>query len=129
MVVCVGAVTIASCGVVAINIADDATVVVGTVIDPEMSDEIRVTVVATGLGGFAAQEPAPVATKVVVDNTTTTRLAEVRPNYSELDKPAVMRNQAAAAPAQAQARPAVKPEADRDMEYLDIPAFLRRQAD
>ncbi len=30
--------------------SDDATVVVGTVIDPEMANQIRVTVVATGLG-------------------------------------------------------------------------------
>jgi len=100
----------------------DATVVVGTVIDPEMSDELRVTVVATGLGGVGeAAKPAP--TKVVVDNT---RRAGGQPDYSALDKPTIMRNPPAA---QANGSAVKKPVADRDMEYLDIPAFLRRQAD
>lgn len=59
--------------------SETATVVVGTVIDPEMTDELRVTVVATGLGGAqAAQEPKP--TKVV-DNTAT-RKADGTPDYS-----------------------------------------------
>ena len=102
----------------------EATVVVGTVIDPEMSDEIRVTVVATGLGSpIAVKQPAP--TKVVIDNTAT-RTADGKPNYSALDKPAVMRaNQAA----MAATRAAGTKVADKDMEYLDIPPFLRRQAD
>ncbi len=98
----------------------DATVVVGTVIDPDMSNELRVTVVATGLGAEVRAE-APAPTKVVVDNT---RKSDGRINYSALDKPAVMRNaqsaKAAAASAEVQ---------DKDLEYLDIPAFLRRQAD
>jgi cell division protein FtsZ len=99
----------------------DATVVVGTVIDPEMSDELRVTVVATGLGEVrAASAPAP--TRMVVDNTQ-------RPNgqrdYSELDKPTVMRQQ----PVKTTGSAVQKPVEDKDMEYLDIPAFLRRQAD
>lgn len=96
----------------------DATVVVGTVIDPEMSDELRVTVVATGLGSPAAAK-RPGNTKVVVDNT---RNADGKPNYGDLDKPTVMR----------QRRDNVSPALDtreKDMEYLDIPAFLRRQAD
>jgi len=100
----------------------DATVVVGTVIDPEMSDELRVTVVATGLGGVA-EEVKPAATKVVVDNT---RRTSGQPDYSALDKPTVMRNQPVA---QNTGSAAQKPAPDSDMEYLDIPAFLRRQAD
>ena len=96
----------------------DATVVVGTVIDPEMGDELRVTVVATGLGQQGAVQMAP-PTKVV-DNT---RTADGKPNYGELDKPTVMRAQKAAG-----ANPA-RNAFDGDMEYLDIPAFLRRQAD
>lgn len=103
--------------------SNDATVVVGTVIDPEMSEEIRVTVVATGLGGAVPVADKP-ATKVVVDNT---RTADGRPNYSALDKPAVMRANKATSAA---AAPAARTEAmDKDMEYLDIPAFLRKQAD
>lgn len=100
----------------------EATVVVGTVIDPEMSDEIRVTVVATGLGSpVVAKQPAP--TKVVVDNT---RMPDGKPNYSALDKPAIMRANQAAMSATKAAKAVDK---DKDMEYLDIPAFLRRQAD
>jgi cell division protein FtsZ len=100
----------------------DATVVVGTVIDPEMSDELRVTVVATGLGGVI-EETKPAATKVVVDNT---RRASGQPDYSALDKPTVLRNQPAT---QTTGAAVQKPAPDGDMEYLDIPAFLRRQAD
>jgi|TARA_B110000483_G_scaffold233461_1_gene302241 cell division protein FtsZ len=96
--------------------SDDATVVVGTVIDPSLADEIRVTVVATGLGAANAKP------KKVIDNT------EIGPitDYSQLDKPAVMRNRAVPGRGQAVAK-AVGSAAD--MDYLDIPAFLRRQAD
>lgn len=100
----------------------EATVVVGTVIDPEMSDEIRVTVVATGLGSpVVDKQPAP--TKVIVDNT---RMPDGKPNYSALDKPAIMRANQAAMSATKAAKAVDK---EKDMEYLDIPAFLRRQAD
>ncbi len=108
--------------------SDDATVVVGTVIDPEMSEEVRVTVVATGLGqrGLVVQ---PESTKVVVDNT---RKADGKPNYNELDKPTVMRGATGSATARPAAKKvttaAVEP-VEKDIEYLDIPAFLRRQAD
>ncbi|WP_101760169.1 cell division protein FtsZ [Oceanicoccus sp. KOV_DT_Chl] len=98
--------------------SDNATVVVGTVIDPEMSDEIRVTVVATGLGSDQLSE-APLK---VVEN----KLADtVNPDYRTLDRPTVMRNN----PQVAMGREAAVPKEDKDMEYLDIPAFLRRQAD
>lgn len=100
--------------------SNDATVVVGTVIDPEMKDEIRVTVVATGLdsGIAAAEKPAP--TKVVVDNT---RGRDGRPDYAALDRPPALRAKKAASSA------AVADHMDKEMEYLDIPAFLRKQAD
>lgn len=98
----------------------DATVVVGTVIDPEMSNELRVTVVATGLGVVAAaKEAKPASTKVIVDNT---RRANGQIDYSALDRPAHLR-------ASAHSSAAVAPMAEKDLEYLDIPAFLRRQAD
>ena len=106
----------------------DATVVVGTVIDPEMTNELRVTVVATGLGALGqAAVPAPkevvkpAATKVVVDNT---RRSSGQIDYSALDRPAHLR-----ANASSHAVAAAAPLADKDLEYLDIPAFLRRQAD
>jgi cell division protein FtsZ len=101
----------------------DATVVVGTVIDPEMKDELRVTVVATGLA-FAGGVAAPSSAKVVVDNT---RRTTGQVDYNALDRPTVMRTGAAAAAAASNTRSA--PAEDKDMEYLDIPAFLRRQAD
>ncbi|WP_049723580.1 cell division protein FtsZ [Gilvimarinus polysaccharolyticus] len=97
--------------------SDDATIVVGTVIDPELKDELRVTVVATGLG--VAEQAAKAPTKVVIDNT---RRADGQLDYSALDRPTVLRKAGGQA---ASAAPAV----DKDMEYLDIPAFLRRQAD
>ncbi len=100
--------------------SQDATVVVGTVIDPEMSGELRVTVVATGLGAIESAR-TPVAPTKVVDNT---RTADGNPNYAVLDKPTVTRK----AQAGGNTARAMDPQ-DRDMEYLDIPAFLRRQAD
>jgi cell division protein FtsZ len=103
----------------------EATVVVGTVIDPDMSGELRVTVVATGLGGVASDRLTNQANaKVVVDNTIQRTTA--MPDYNNLDRPTVMRKQAAASAATAVD---VHPGGDKDMEYLDIPAFLRRQAD
>ncbi|HSC68865.1 MAG TPA: cell division protein FtsZ [Cellvibrio sp.] len=104
----------------------DATVVVGTVIDPEMTNELRVTVVATGLGVAKAAAPAkeskPAPTKVV-DNTR--RPATPPVDYAALDRPAHMRANAHSSNAAALAAPL----GDKELEYLDIPAFLRRQAD
>jgi len=91
--------------------ADDATVVIGTAIDPELSDEIRVTVVATGIGQQVAKAP-----QMRVDNT---KKSDGSNNYPELDRPTIIRQQAG------QTKQAV----GSDMEYLDIPAFLRKQAD
>jgi cell division protein FtsZ len=96
--------------------SDDATVVVGTVIDPNLNEEMRVTVVATGLGSHHERP-----TKVV-DNTETMATTD----YRELDRPAIMRNRENAEYVSPMAK-AGGPGAD--MDYLDIPAFLRRQAD
>ena len=99
--------------------SETATVVVGTVIDPDMTDELRVTVVATGLGAVqAVQEPKP--TKVV-DNTAG-RKADGSPDYSQLDRPTITRQAGNAAKK-------IDVAQSPDMDYLDIPAFLRRQAD
>ena len=92
--------------------SEDAIVVMGTAIDESMEDELRVTVVATGLGQAAV--PSKPDLKPVPPRT-----AEGEVNYGELDKPAVIRkNREPAAVA-----------GDFDEELLDIPAFLRRQAD
>ena len=98
--------------------SDDATVVVGTVIDPELDDEIRVTVVATGLGG-ETKKPTK-----VIDNTISNSSA---PNYDDLDRPTVMRNKESIDSASITDYGTAG--ADVDLDYLDVPAFLRRQAD
>ncbi len=93
--------------------SDDATVVIGTVIDPDMCDKIRVTVVATGLGQEAMQAGSPMR---VVKRPS----AAIEPNYQKLDKPTVQRKRAVGDGLQ---------EGALQEELLDIPAFLRRQAD
>lgn len=95
--------------------SESATVVVGTVIDPEMSDELRVTIVVTGLG--IEQESISVSHKLI-DSTR----ADGTVDYHQLERPAIMRKQGALQ------KTATPTEASTpDMDYLDIPAFLRRQ--
>jgi cell division protein FtsZ len=94
--------------------SDDATVVVGTVIDPDMTDQIRVTVVATGLGQAAANADSPMR---IVRRTPE---KPIEPNYQSFDKPTVHRKRAVGDGLEG---------AGLQEELLDIPAFLRRQAD
>ncbi|MCK5639278.1 MAG: cell division protein FtsZ [Gammaproteobacteria bacterium] len=94
--------------------SENATVVVGTVIDPEMSGELRVTVVATGLGRNSTQEEQPV--KLVANKNNK---GEV--DYGQLDRPTVLRQQPG--------KENYAKGAEEGLDYLDIPAFLRRQAD
>jgi len=108
---------------------DDATVVVGTVIDHDLSEELRVTVVATGLGkGHAVQR-----SRLSVGGPSLHLVAgsadSVIPDYRDLERPAVYRNKDNQAAAATTSAPALAEPADgKDMDYLDIPAFLRRQA-
>lgn len=96
--------------------SDNATVVVGTVIDPDMSGDIRVTIVATGLGeAHAAVEDNSKMRLIKSAAKTATAL-----DYNEFERPTVMRNEDTEDQV---------PTLDKDAEYLDIPAFLRRQAD
>jgi len=98
--------------------AEDATVVVGTVLDPDMKDVLRVTVVATGLGRSASVLQSPPRTRPA--RTQRTR-SPGSVDYSELEKPTVVRKRAVGDDVE---------EAPDDMQQmLDIPAFLRRQAD
>lgn len=90
-----------------------ATVVIGTVNDETLGEEMRITVVATGLGGTKSES---------ADTSSSLRTAVVPPNYRELDRPTVMRNN----PSNEESTPRTIPS---DPDYLDIPAFLRRQAD
>ena len=120
--------------------SEDATVVVGTVIDPELSNQVRVTVVATGLGRPAsAARPHPLGAPrqteaAVARGESPVRERDMREppmrvvrrsplsssDYAQLDKPTVQRQRAVGDGL----RPDVQPE-----DLLDIPAFLRRQAD
>jgi cell division protein FtsZ len=101
--------------------SEHATVKIGAVIDPEMRDELHVTVVATGLG---ARMEKP--TKVVDNAAAATPAPQgASVNYRDLERPTVMRSN----PASGNAAPAVKLNTQEDLDYLDIPAFLRRQAD
>ncbi|TVP83642.1 MAG: cell division protein FtsZ [Thioalkalivibrio sp.] len=99
--------------------SEDATVVVGTVIDPEMTDELRVTLVATGLGS-PAKPAAPERPSVrVVDAAPPRRVAGS--DLEGLERPtALRRGEGSAAPDYA---------GQTGIDVLDIPAFLRKQAD
>ena len=121
--------------------SDDATVVVGTVIDPEMQDELRVTVVATGLNRAAqhhgrargegfVQVPSREPVREPVQSRDSGMRAVKRPaptlqpvatDYAGLEKPAVQRFARAVGDGMGSA--------PVDEDLLDIPAFLRRQAD
>jgi cell division protein FtsZ len=112
--------------------SEDATVVVGTVIDPELSNQVRVTVVATGLGRpAAAVRPPQTREREVVGAREHRDLRDPgmrvvsRPrstsDYAVLDKPTVQRQQRAVGDGLRAT--------EANEELLDIPAFLRRQAD
>jgi len=96
--------------------SDEANVVVGTVIDPTLSDELRVTVVATGIGVSASMLQDEPVVKVVQ------RKNDGEVDYGSLDRPTVIRNRVSGSDTMA-------PPLESDLDYLDIPAFLRKQAD
>lgn len=98
--------------------SEQATVVVGTVIDPDMTEEMRVTVVVTGLGQVDAGQVSakPAAARNTKNDGTL--------DYHQLERPTYMRNQDAPRRGDAADEGINK---DKDIEYLDIPAFLRRQ--
>jgi cell division protein FtsZ len=110
--------------------SEDATVVVGTVIDPELASELRVTVVATGLGrpvsAVRASMPREMASGRVPVAAREAPMRVVRRgplsnnDYAALDKPTVQRQRAVGDGLRGESEPE---------DLLDIPAFLRRQAD
>lgn len=99
--------------------SDDATVVIGTVIDPEIGDELRVTVVATGLGNSQRkQQPVePIEQTIQLVRNGTTGMGESMPAIPNQES----------GPWSTHTTDMFSPDADID--YLDIPAFLRNQAD
>ena len=117
--------------------SENATVVVGTVIDPDMQGDLRVTVVATGLGGreevaeksikliYQQGAPSGVSPSHAEQTAVQATLAGFNEvDYGKLDRPTVIRNQQVVAGRHARAV-----NLDANLDYLDIPAFLRRQAD
>ncbi|SFE62772.1 cell division protein FtsZ [Nitrosomonas sp. Nm166] len=97
--------------------AEDATIIVGTVIDENMAEDLRVTMVATGLGGLTSQSQSTPLT--VIHSRTGT---DDRDSIYSAEEPAVMRTgRRSNATVAAMRQSGVDP--------MDIPAFLRRQAD
>lgn len=125
--------------------SDNATVVIGTSLDPDMTDEIRVTVVATGIGnekkpditlvagGKAKVAPTPQAQP---QQQAAATQAEEKPtqtlqNNQVQEKPQVTpqpTNTVSSSPASS-SQSSAAPKQEKESGYLDIPAFLRRQAD
>ena len=97
--------------------SENATVVVGTVIDESLGDDLMVTIVATGLGQGA--KPS-----IVIDNDPMLDSAAAQGNYDSFDEPPHLRN-----PARYGNGVEGVDIQGSDLEYLDVPAFLRRQAD
>lgn len=96
--------------------AEDATIIYGSVIEESIGDALRVTIVATGLGGAAAQRQP---TMTIVQRTGT-HDEPMAVNYEELEQPAAFRRR------RDQTVDALR---HSGMDTLDIPAFLRKQAD
>ena len=99
---------------------EDATVIVGSVFDEGMGDELRVTIVATGLGS-PAKNKQPKPELVSWERTGTHDEPVSAVNYNELEKPTVMRS--------GRHREAVEAMKQSGIDMLDIPSFLRKQAD
>jgi cell division protein FtsZ len=102
--------------------SENATVVIGTVIDPEMVDELKVTVVATGLGGAFAKNSEPSVTGVV-NNPKLVQSGATDTSLGGHSNAGVDEPKSAAGARGAQSNNG------GEIDYLDIPAFLRRQAD
>jgi cell division protein FtsZ len=99
--------------------AEDATVIFGAVFDDNMTDDLRVTMVATGLGMPAVtKQQKPLQMQIVKTGTDPVGTEVV--DYTTLDQPAVMRRRRDAA---------VEAMKASGVDLLDIPAFLRKQAD
>jgi cell division protein FtsZ len=106
--------------------SQDAHVIFGTVFDDSMEDRLRVTVVATGLGSNRQHGRQPAITLVEARRTGTDDAPMLESgratNYADLDKPAVFRGRGAASSQ-------IEAMRSSGVDMLDIPAFLRKQAD
>jgi len=121
--------------------SEDATVVIGTVLDPDMADEVRVTVVATGLNrSTAARQPIrtggerevmrePVRNQVKLVRNATTGLPDFDAMANVTANPSAGNNLGLRSRGVETAPATALGDLPTDHSYLDIPAFLRRQAD
>jgi cell division protein FtsZ len=103
--------------------AEEATVILGSVFDESMGDELRVTVVATGLGlplERKMAKPAIVYVDQDYKRTGTHDQPMANVNYMELETPTIMRSGR---------RAAVDAMEKSGVDTYDIPSFLRKQAD
>jgi len=105
--------------------SENATVVVGTVLDPEMNEELRVTVIATGVGHLNKQQQQEHSPVKVVPKPIVKEKSNQVGDYREFDKPTVTRLQTGSNDNSLDESGS----SDTQGDYLDIPAFLRRQAD
>jgi len=117
--------------------SDNATIVIGTTIDPEMGDELKVTVVVTGLtssetvaNDVAASPKKPARNDRPTEPPTLTTaengIIGTQPDYGRFDTPPTVRQKSVLKPADTGDGKKVESE---DMDFLNIPSFLRRQAD
>jgi cell division protein FtsZ len=105
--------------------SESATVVVGTVIDPELRDEVRVTVIVTGLGRKQAANAT--SAHKILDSTK----SDGSVDYQQLEKPTLIRRHSAPTTTSSSITASISKSSVADMtsemDYLDIPAFLRRK--
>ena len=101
--------------------AENATVVVGTVIDPEMNGEMRVTVVATGIGSAQAREEKA-EIKLVKSERERVESIPTIDQHSIVEEERIVTQKVSGDEYTSGGEP-------EDLKYLDIPAFLRRQND
>ena len=99
--------------------SDNATVVIGTSLDPEMNDELRGTVGATGIGMDKRPEITLVTNKAVQTNNMEHRYAQMQNSMTSMDESKSV----------AQVVNDSSAQSNKEPDYLDIPAFLRKQAD
>jgi len=104
--------------------APDATIIFGTVFEDGMEDQLRVTVVATGLGGVIAKPKTAISVVPSLRTGTDDRSFEASSGSLELGLPAVFQSGRSGA-----RNAAVEAMTASGVDKYDIPAFLRKQAD
>lgn len=107
--------------------SDNATVVIGTSLDPDMNDELRVTVVATGIGMDKRPEMTLVTNKSTYPHSVSDHRYHVPQHQQHTPAPIVQ--QEVKQPAVAKVVNEQNTQTNKESEFVDIPAFLRKQAD